>query len=403
MIVKNEEHCIERSLQSIKALADEIIIVDTGSTDETISIAQRFTDKIFPFTWVDDFSAARNFALSMATKEWILILDADEMLAEEDLQKIRKLVSKDAVAYFLHQKEYTNNTTLTGFTYSTNKDAYSKGYLGYIIVENAIRLFRRESWIHFSWKIHESVAPALEEKKYAPADSGVFIHHYKQEKGDDIQQHKMLKYLAIGKKQIKETPLLAKPYYEVGLIYYALGRYSDAITAFQKMIALAPQEYRAYYKLGRSFLKAGNIDAAINAFQKYLSFDTKNSDVCGELGLLMIKQKQFHEAEQWLRTALEINPGNILARHNLGILLLQTNHKEQALALLQETEKTFPNPFVYNTLGVLHASEKKYVEAQCYFEKGLLCSSTASEITKSLHMNLTKTLIFLKKEKEEKK
>ena len=89
MIVKNEERILKRCLDSVKDLVDEIVIVDTGSTDTTRQIAERYTDKIYDFTWIDDFSAARNFAFSKATQEYIYSADADEVLSEENRQRFR--------------------------------------------------------------------------------------------------------------------------------------------------------------------------------------------------------------------------------------------------------------------------------------------------------------------------
>lgn len=91
MIVKNEEKVLARCLDSIVDLMDEIIIVDTGSTDSTKEIAGRYTDKIYDFTWVDDFSAARNFAFSKATKEYIYSADADEVLDETNHKRFSEL------------------------------------------------------------------------------------------------------------------------------------------------------------------------------------------------------------------------------------------------------------------------------------------------------------------------
>jgi len=88
MIVRNEEVVLSRCLDSVKE-ADEIIIVDTGSVDKTKEVAQRFTDKIYDFKWCDDFAKARNFALSKATGEWVLSIDADEYLEEGGVQKIK--------------------------------------------------------------------------------------------------------------------------------------------------------------------------------------------------------------------------------------------------------------------------------------------------------------------------
>ncbi|MBR4278510.1 MAG: glycosyltransferase, partial [Lachnospiraceae bacterium] len=91
MIVKNEEKVLARCLDSLEGLYDELIIVDTGSSDSTKSIAAGYTDKIFDFEWINDFSAARNFAFSKATMEYIYSADADEVLDEENRLRFKIL------------------------------------------------------------------------------------------------------------------------------------------------------------------------------------------------------------------------------------------------------------------------------------------------------------------------
>jgi glycosyltransferase involved in cell wall biosynthesis len=91
MIVKNEASRLSNCLETIKDIVDEIIIVDTGSTDDTVEIAKKYTDKIFYFEWVNDFSKARNYSFSLATKDYIMWLDADDILLEENRQKLIKL------------------------------------------------------------------------------------------------------------------------------------------------------------------------------------------------------------------------------------------------------------------------------------------------------------------------
>ncbi len=85
MIVKNEEKYLEDCLKSVRGVADEIVIVDTGSTDHTIEIAQEYNAKLFHYTWINDFSAARNYALEKSTGDWVLYLDADERLSKSSL------------------------------------------------------------------------------------------------------------------------------------------------------------------------------------------------------------------------------------------------------------------------------------------------------------------------------
>ena len=91
MIVKNEQEMIEQCLASIKHVVDEINIVDTGSTDRTKEIVAAYTDRIFDFKWKDDFGAARNYSFSKATKDYILWLDADDILLQEDANKLKEL------------------------------------------------------------------------------------------------------------------------------------------------------------------------------------------------------------------------------------------------------------------------------------------------------------------------
>lgn len=91
MIVKNEEDTLARCLATVQDIADEIIVVDTGSTDRTKEIAKRFTDRIFDFDWIDDFSAARNYSFSLATQPYILWLDADDVIEAPDRRKFLAL------------------------------------------------------------------------------------------------------------------------------------------------------------------------------------------------------------------------------------------------------------------------------------------------------------------------
>ena len=111
MIVKNEEGHLGQCLVPVNGILDEIIIVDTGSTDKTKEIAKKFGAKIFDFKWIDDFSAARNSAISHSTKDWILMVDADEVIEKEDLEKIKNLIENpgDFAGFALRQRSYISN------------------------------------------------------------------------------------------------------------------------------------------------------------------------------------------------------------------------------------------------------------------------------------------------------
>ena len=91
MIVKNEEEVLARCLACVTSFADEIIVVDTGSTDKTKEIAAGFTDKLYDFAWCDDFSKARNYSFSKATQDFIMWLDADDVILQEDQEQLVEL------------------------------------------------------------------------------------------------------------------------------------------------------------------------------------------------------------------------------------------------------------------------------------------------------------------------
>ncbi|WP_455714258.1 tetratricopeptide repeat-containing glycosyltransferase family 2 protein [Anaerosporobacter sp.] len=127
MIVKNEEETLERCLNSLKSLVDEIVIVDTGSTDRTKEIARKYTDKIYDFTWIHDFSAARNYSFSKATMDYIYVADADEEIDRENQEKFLFLKEAMLPEIEIVQMYYTNQLEY-GTTYNYDKEYRPKLY-----------------------------------------------------------------------------------------------------------------------------------------------------------------------------------------------------------------------------------------------------------------------------------
>lgn len=158
MIVKNEEKILARCLDSIADLMDEIIIVDTGSTDATKLIAAKYTDKIYDFTWIGDFSAARNFAFSKAEMEYIYSADADEVLDEDNREAFRQLKSTLLSEIDIVQMYYANQLA-HGTIYNFDRELRPK-------------LFKRLRTFQWQGAIHEQVG--LEPVIY---DSDIEIQH----------------------------------------------------------------------------------------------------------------------------------------------------------------------------------------------------------------------------------
>lgn len=133
LIVKNEEKVLRRCLNCVKKIADEIIVVDTGSTDKTIAIAKHFTKNIFTFVWCDDFSKARNYSFSKATCDYIMWIDADDIILDSEIRKInnlKKVLNKDV--YMLKYISGTPDNQLEFFRERIIKNCQSAKWNGFI-------------------------------------------------------------------------------------------------------------------------------------------------------------------------------------------------------------------------------------------------------------------------------
>ncbi len=266
MITRNEEDYIRNALSSVKEIVDEIVCVDTGSTDSTVSIAKEFTDKIFTYKWEDNFSDARNFSLSKATQDWILVLDSDEVIAGEDSAKIRNLLKDSTyIGYALKQINYTNDTNAFGYAPVLREDWYTKKFSGYIMC-NIIRLFRNAAEIRFEGAVHESVDSSINKLgEVLKTDLG--IHHYQFAKGEEALRGKQLQYLKIYEENIDTCPNKARAYRDMGIIYYNfVGDYLKAIEAFKKSLKINCNNVKTYVGLGLSFLKLQQVDDAKKVF-----------------------------------------------------------------------------------------------------------------------------------------
>jgi glycosyltransferase involved in cell wall biosynthesis len=148
IIAKNEEKHLDRCLRSVKPVAHEIIIVDTGSTDKTLKIARKYTDKVWIHPWNDSFSEARNHALGYATGDWIFTIDADEELVKEDIP-------------ILHQAVRDNNIDAVLIQLITTSDrASGKG------VFNQERLLRNNGVIRYQGRVHNRIIGITSSKVY---------------------------------------------------------------------------------------------------------------------------------------------------------------------------------------------------------------------------------------------
>ena len=258
MIVKDEAQHLPAALLSVKPLAQEIVVVDTGSSDRTCDIARIFGARLFSFPWNGSFSDARNFSLSRALGEWILVLDADEVLAPVDLPPLRALLeqSRGPTAYSFTTRNYTEAITRKNWSANTGEyPAQERGH-GWTPSEK-VRLFPNDSRVRFLGAVHELLELSLAQCGIPIHACDVPVHHYG--KLDPARNaEKQESYYLLGLRKLSETEASVESLSELALQATELGRFREAEGLWHRVLELRPESADAYFNLGYLHLATAN-------------------------------------------------------------------------------------------------------------------------------------------------
>ena len=375
MIVRNEEKNIASCLNSIKNIVDEIIIVDTGSTDRTKEVVNDICKnfdakrvKIFDFKWVNDFSAARNESIEHAAKDWILILDADEIIDEIGLKTIKELISNNDVDGFLFlQKNYTNNTLIAGFNAELHiKDNLKyTGWYGTLIT----RLFRNNKGFKFSGTVHELVETSIEEKGGVIISTNVVIHHYGNIDPVLVSKKRQF-YLELCKNKINQNPD-STSFYELGILYKENGNIDDALKSFKKSLELNQRNEMPIYELGVIYQHQKKYDEAIKNYEECIKIN-ESSEAFQNLGVCYLKKGLFKEGYTNLFKAMLLNPNKFTIYNSLGAVLEKIGNYETAKQMLEIGIKLNPiNTIGFYNLGIVLDKMGDYENAIINYEKAI--------------------------------
>lgn len=291
MIVKDEESCLKSCLESIKDIADEIIIVDTGSTDRTKDIAKEYNTKISEFRWNNNFSDARNFSLKQATSDWILVLDADELFKRENLVNIKKLLTLDFDAFRLILKNYSNNDSDIGFI---KTDSTSPEFSGYLPV-HLPRLFKNRGF-YYKDAVHETLDESLLKKKAKIGDTDIPIEHLEVLKGTDAIRQKQLNYMEYAKKRLEQNPDDLKALCDIGVIAMNFEQdYEKAKQYFKKAISINSNFARAHLLLGQLYARQSKYTEAINQYELAAKID-KESELIAKDNIRKLREIALNQS-----------------------------------------------------------------------------------------------------------
>jgi tetratricopeptide (TPR) repeat protein/glycosyltransferase involved in cell wall biosynthesis len=379
MIVRNEEKNIAQCIESVQPLIDEIVVVDTGSTDLTKEIALKYGARVFDFEWKNDFAAARNFSLEKATSDWILVLDADEVMSLRDLPKLRELLNvSDAYRFF--QRSYLNDPTIVGWKANTEDDAEGAGYAGFFD-SPLTRLFRNNSKFRFEGSVHEVIEPAILREKKKIINTNIPIHHYGKVVTKDYLQKKGELYLEIGHAKINECPDNPRNYYDLGAQFFEMNRLREAKEAFKKALECDPNYYRALCDLGLVYAKEEKFEKSRKLLEKTIELNPHYTSAYINLGLVYEGLYETEKAIDSFRSALECDPHNTQAMKHLGMVYFSKQHYSDAYDMFKRLRKTGDIESVLveyahtcYEIGTLFMKKNDFVKTKKYFEEALKCN-----------------------------
>lgn len=293
MIVKNEERFLPGCLESVAGLVDEIVIVDTGSTDGTINIAQSHDAKIFHFPWCNDFSAARNESLKNVTGEWVLYLDADERIDKAFHGTVRKLISSGkADAYLLNLKSKIG----------TNAESQ------YHLVSYP-RLFKKLKGLAFVGKVHEQITTSLCALRARIVPTDVIIDHLGYAQNDDVIREKARRNYDLLLAQIERRDNYGYALYQLGQTEIVLGEIehglqhlNDALAAggFGKSVSAS-----IYAIIAENKFKQGHTEEALAACGKSLEYAQQQTFAHLMKAEIYLKNGEYSKSEAAYLKAVE--------------------------------------------------------------------------------------------------
>ena len=318
LIVRDEEKVLARCLETVKDIADEIIIVDTGSTDKTKEIASKYTDKIYDFKWINDFSAARNYSFSKCTKDWILWLDSDDVIRPEDQKKIKE--------YNFTDKEIV----LCKYQYSHDEFGNVECSL------ERERFIKRSLNLKWEQPIHEYL-PIV---GHSTVQSDIEIHHYKKA-GSSERNLKILEEIIgvviLPAIEVKAEGFLIKSenkkcleikancskdprnYYYLAKEYYDFGKINEAIEIFNRYLEMNDwweNVFSAYYTLGLCYSNIGNEEKFKQCIFKSIEIEERRAEPYYALGSYYMDKQQWTRAIHWFEICLNVKrPKELLSSY----------------------------------------------------------------------------------------
>jgi glycosyltransferase involved in cell wall biosynthesis len=319
LIVKNEEKYLSDCLKSVQPIAKEIVIVDTGSSDRTKEIALFFRAHVYDFVWEEDFSKARNFSLAKAHGDWILVMDADELISSNDYDKLQQILNASqgqVIAYRIQTRNYTYQANTVGFRF--NRDEYKEeAGVGWYPSEK-VRLFPNDPRIQFEYPVHELVEPSLKKCHIPIQECPIAVHHYGPlNEANTLRKTKT--YYGLGLKKKKQYSRNSTALKELAIQLSQLGQYDEALDIWKRFVKLKPRSAEAYVNMAAACWSLARYSDAIAFSGKALRLEPSLKEATFNMGFSMLMLGRAGEAKTALKRLLEKHPDYVAAQFLLCI------------------------------------------------------------------------------------
>lgn len=350
IIAKNEERLLPLCLKSICPIADEIIVVDTGSTDRTVEVARKFGAKILFYPWNNNFAKARNIYVKSATNPWILSIDADETIAYCDLPKIEKVIKNNsASAYFLKQRVYTSLVG-TGMDWYPLDGRYPqeerRSKTGGFLETQFIRLFRRTKEILFDEKIqgHENIKDAILKSGGMIKDTNITVHDYGCLKGNVYTWRKQKKYFRMDLNELSRRRLKEFQLRNLALGYLNQKAPDKALHLLHRILKRNKEEcIRAHYLSAVAYREKSLLEKSIFHLRKVFKINKRFSSAFWLMGVCLDELGSSEEGLGYVSKALKEVPNHALYLNSAGVIYYRLNKLQEARKAFRKAITNLPS------------------------------------------------------------
>lgn len=350
MVVKNESLLIQRAIASVEPIVDEILVVDTGSSDGTRKLAEAAGARVLRYKWDGSLGRARNLYIEEATCDWILVLDGDESVARKDLAGLRALARQPAATgvHFI-VREYSDQMNLLS-AWRKNDGRYppeeSFSRCSGFSEARIFRMFRRVPEARYieGFSVHTNPKRSLRAYSDGFCESAAVIHHFHSLKGGGAFIRK--KQAARLRNEIRHMRLYPGDHwnhYNVAIGHFSLGHDEEALAAATKAVKLDPVCYRSWLLLGSIRKELRRYKLAERALERCKSIAPRRPEAWILLGMIADADGRAENAEAFLRKALSLDTSHPLALNSLGVVLERLGKLAQAGACYERALKVLPN------------------------------------------------------------